>query len=155
MYTKNLTVKELFSTLDADYVRGMFKEGLRSSNDRLAISAMEELLTRGEVGNVMEDLNEAFANGSVPAGSIMIKILGHSLLEAREHSPLLPPYGKALLRGACVGPGEWIANNPPSRKSRLGSQIGTIEAGAPSSFGPHDITPPGTFHDGEVTPSNG
>lgn len=48
MYTKNLTVRELFQTFETTRIGEFFVEGLRRENDGLAIAALEELNRRGK-----------------------------------------------------------------------------------------------------------
>lgn len=59
MYTKNLTVRELFQTFETSRIGEFFIEGLRRQNDGLAIAALEELNRRGDPAPIWEGLKVA------------------------------------------------------------------------------------------------
>ena len=57
MLYKNLTVKELYASIyDTQTIESFFLKGLEKDNDRLAVSAMEELILRGDTDKVIEGL---------------------------------------------------------------------------------------------------
>lgn len=113
MYTKNLTVKEMYASIGAtSFIVELFKKGLEMNNDRLAVSAMEELLRRGDTDLIAESLNHAFEQNQVVLGSTMATLIGSSLMDgAREPDPILHRYGKGLLCGEFMGPYEWVRNH--------------------------------------------
>ena len=110
MYTKNLTVREMYASI---YVTSVivefFKKGLEMNNDRLAISAMEELLRRGDTDYIVEGLDNAFEKEQIMSQSTMVTLIGNSLKDgARDVDPMLQKYGKGLLRGDFMGPRKWV-----------------------------------------------
>ena len=113
MYTKNLTVREMYASISAtSVIVDFFRKGLEMDNDRLAVSAMEELLRRGDSDYVVSCLSEAFQKNQVRLGSVMSTLIANSLVEsARTVDPFLSKYGKAILSGKCEGgPREWAMN---------------------------------------------
>ncbi len=113
MYTKNLTAREMYASIGAtDFIVTLFKEGLAVNNDRLAVSAMEELLRRGDSDLITERLEDAFKQQQMVAGSSLVYLIGSSLFDdAREIDPILHAYGKGLLRGEFVSPSEFARNH--------------------------------------------
>ena len=110
MYTKNLLVKEMYASIGAtDFIKELFEKGLEMGNDRLAVSAMEELLRREDTDLIHKCLNEAFAKEQMVQGSSLVTLIASSLLDgARGVDPVLCSYGKGLLRGEFMGPQEWV-----------------------------------------------
>lgn len=77
-------------------------------NDRLAVSAMEELFNRGDSDTIVEVLNKAFASGWMVKGSTLVNLIARSLSEsARNEDPILHHYGRALPH-EFRSPSEWI-----------------------------------------------
>lgn len=113
MYTKNLTVREMYASIgDTNYIVELFQKGLEINNDRLAVSAMEELLRRGDTDFIAKGLNHAFEQGQLTPKSTLVTLIANSLMDgAREVDPILQRYGKGLLRGELMGPYQWIANH--------------------------------------------
>ncbi len=109
-YTEYLTVKELYATIaDTQFIASLFKKGLKRNNDRLAVSAMEELLRRGDSDMIVYALNDAFASKLMVKGSPLVTLISNSLLEnAHEINTILYHYGKGLRRGDFMGPSDWI-----------------------------------------------
>ena len=112
MYTKNLTVREMYTSIsDTDFIVQLFAKGLAMNNDRLAVSAMEELIRRGDTDRIVYTLDEAFAKNLMVMGSPLTIILATSLFEnAREEDAILSHYGKALRKGEFMGPTAWITS---------------------------------------------
>ena len=113
MYTKNLTVREMYASIGStDFIVTLFKEGLTMNNDRLAVSAMEELLHREDSESIVECLEDAFRQQQIAAGSSLVNLIANSLSDgAREIDPILCNYGKGLIRGEFVGPSEFVRNH--------------------------------------------
>ena len=109
MYTENLTVKEMYASIKStDFIAELFEKGLAMNNDRLAVSAMEELLLRGDSDLIVEALNKAFASGWIVKNSPLVALIARSLFEnAGEVDPILQHYGKGLFR-EFLSPSEWI-----------------------------------------------
>ena len=108
--TKNLLVSEMFASIaNMDIIAHFFEMGLKINNDRLAVSAMEELIRRDEVNVVVQKLNEAFENGLIVPESSLVALIGNAL--AFDGHCSLCEYGDCLLRGEYLSPQEWIHKN--------------------------------------------
>jgi hypothetical protein len=119
MVYKELKTKELYASIpNTDFIKVMFREGLRMGSTQLAISAMEELIVRGDTDYVCDGLTFGFTNGFIKLGTSMCSMIARSLVEScREVDPFLTRYGKALFKGeGGNGPREWIAANDPAKK---------------------------------------
>ena len=79
MYTKNLTVRELFQTFETRRIKEFFIEGLRRQNDGLAISALEELNRRGGPNPVWEGLQIASEENLIREGTTFATALINAL----------------------------------------------------------------------------
>ena len=103
---KNLTVKELYASIpDTSVINSLFLEGLRENNDRLAISAMEELILRGDTDLITEGLDNAFKNKEIRINTTMSTLIARSLTEScRGVDPLLQRFGKSLFRAKTDDP---------------------------------------------------
>lgn len=108
-YTEHLTVRELYATIaDTQLIASLFEKGLKQNNDRLAVSAMEELLRRGDTDKIAYKLDKAFSSSWMVKGSPLVIMIANSLFEnAHEVDPLLCHYGKGLRR-EFVSPTHWI-----------------------------------------------
>lgn len=113
MLTKNLTTKEMYASIpETQVIVEFFKKGLEINNDRLAVSAMEELILRGDTDYIAYALNEAFEKGWVREGSTMISMIGRSLKDGcREADGVLCRYGDGLTKGDFCGPFDWIVQH--------------------------------------------
>ncbi len=112
-YTKNLTVKELYASIfPTPVIDDFFRTGLELDNDRLATSALEELITRKEADMIVRSLNYAFEESFMKEKSSTISMIGRILKNScRELDPFLGYYGAGLLRGDFMGPSDWIYEN--------------------------------------------
>ena len=112
-YTKLLTVKEVYASIyKASVIDEFFRKGLELDNDRLAISALEELILRGDTDLIVYSLNQAFEKGQIRKESALLSLLARVLsTECRRVDPFLDRYGKALLQGAFMSPSEWAQTN--------------------------------------------
>ena len=110
MYTRNLTVKDLYATIyRTRTVVTLFRIGIEDSNAYLAASAMEELMLRGDSELIVETLNWAFEEGKIDEESPLVTLIAKSLNDsAREFDPFLRSYGEFLLHDGFAGPSEWI-----------------------------------------------
>ncbi|MBR5938996.1 hypothetical protein IKZ77_00365 [Candidatus Saccharibacteria bacterium] len=100
MLYKNLTVKELYASIyDTRTIESFFLKGLEKDNDRLAVSAMEELILRGDTDMVARGLREAFERGDVKVKSTTATMIARSLSEScRGVDPFLHKFGKFLFK---------------------------------------------------------
>lgn len=103
MYTRTLTVSELFNTLNTKSeneeltVLDFLTNGLRTNNDGMAIAAMEELCKRGESDLITCALAEAFDAGYIKVGTTFSITLANCLAKiGRDIDPILRRYGKTL-----------------------------------------------------------
>ena len=111
-YTEHLTVKELYATItDSQLIASLFEKGLKQNNDRLAVSAMEELLRRGDTDKIAYKLEKAFSSNWMTKESTLVIMIANSLFEnAHDVDPLLCHYGKALRR-EFVSPTHWVCTH--------------------------------------------
>ena len=99
MLYKDLKVKELYASIpDTGIIAVFFETGLEIGSSQLAVSAMEELMTRGDTDIVATILQSAADKGQLQVGKSLTGLIARSLAEYRE-DPILHKYGKALLRG--------------------------------------------------------
>lgn len=109
MLYKNLTVKELYASIPATKTISQFFEiGLEIGSTQLAVSAMEELITRGDTDIVANMLQSASDKGQLQLGTSITGMIARSLAEYRG-DPILYKYGKALFRGeGSEGIRKWV-----------------------------------------------
>lgn len=100
MLYKNLTTKELYASIYAtSIIEEMFATGLKIGSTQLAISAMEELIVRGDTDIIQRGLDSAFKKGYVKIGTSMSTMIARSLSEScREVDPFLQRFGKFLFK---------------------------------------------------------
>ena len=117
-YTKLLTVKEVYASIyKASVIDEFFRKGLELDNDRLAISALEELILRGDTDLIVYSLNQAFEKGQIQKESTLMSLLARVLAtECRQADPFLDRYGKALLQGTFMSPSEWAKTSMQAGK---------------------------------------
>ena len=97
MLYRNITMGELFdNTPYTETVNLFFTEGLRTGNHLLAISAMEELIRRGDIGLVEEGLNKACENGEIKVNSTTSKTIARFCAEDDIDDAFLRRFGKYL-----------------------------------------------------------
>ena len=110
MIYKDLRVKELYASIPNPLlIASLFKEGMKMGSTQLAVSAMEELIVRGDTDYIAKELNFAFERGYIKIGTSMCSMIARSLVEScREADPILARYGKALFKGEGEkGPSDW------------------------------------------------
>ena len=98
MLYKNLTVKELYASIyDSQTINFFFIKGIEKENDRLAVSAMEELIIRGEYDLVLAGLNWGIEKGYITPGTTMSSMIARSLTESgRNADPFLLRLGRFI-----------------------------------------------------------
>ena len=106
MLYKNLTAKELYASIYAtSIVEEMFVTGLKIGSTQLAVSAMEELIIRGDTDIIQCGLDSAFKEGYVKIGTSMSTMIALSLSEScREADPFLQRFGKFLFKAKTDDP---------------------------------------------------
>ena len=106
MLYKQLTVKELYASIPAtSIIESFFRTGLEIDNDRLAVSAMEELILRGDTDKVCHGLREAFERGDIKAKTTTTTMIARSLSEScRGIDPFLHSFGKFLFKAKGLDP---------------------------------------------------
>ena len=106
MLYKNLSVKELYASIYAtQIIEEMFATGLRIGSTQLAISAMEELIIRGDTDIIQRRLDSAFKEGQVKPGTSMHTMIARSLSEScREADPFLQRFGRFLFKAKTNDP---------------------------------------------------
>ena len=114
MLYKNLTVKELYASIYAtSIIEEMFITGLKIGSTQLAVSAMEELIIRGDTDIIQRGLDSAFKEGHVKIGTSMSTMIARSLSEnCREADPLLQRFGKFLFKAKTNDPFTEFVNYP-------------------------------------------
>lgn len=94
---KNLTVKELYSSIPAKETISQFmRNGLEQNSTQLAVSAMEELLLRGDEKTVHENLAWAIEEGFLKLNTPMSSMISRSFLESHDvkmNTKVLVGYG--------------------------------------------------------------
>lgn len=100
MLYKNLTVKELYASIPVTQtIESFFLTGLEMDNDRLAVSAMEELILRGDTDKVFMGLQKAFECDYIKAKTTTATMIARSLSEScRGIDPVLHRFGKFLFK---------------------------------------------------------
>ncbi len=112
MLYKNLMIKELYATMPmTEDIVEFFDKGLRRGNDRLAGSAMEELIRRGETGLIVETLDRFYEDPeAVDKYKDTMFMLMRDLSECcRKEDALLGCYASRGVQNC--GPTEWIKQN--------------------------------------------
>ena len=125
MYFNNLTVREMYASItNPDDVTGLFRLGIRINNDRLAVSAMEELIRLKAYHDIVDVIDQAIENDdSLRPGSTLFSMMMNSLVESTEGNEThLGAYARAVLDGQFMGPRAWLNENPEKYLSdpRLG-----------------------------------
>lgn len=113
MLYKNLTAKELYASISAtSIVEEMFVTGLKIGSTQLAISAMEELIIRGDTDIIWRGLDSAFKEGHVKTRTSMSTMIARSLSEScREVDPFLQRFGKFLFKAETGDPFNEFVND--------------------------------------------
>ena len=114
MLYKNLTVKELFATMCVTRdVFELFELGLRRNNDRLAGSAMEELIRRGCTDLIVRALDDFYEEDdgvhALEASNTLFVLMRDLADNCRNEDALLGIYAAEGVH--CYGPSEWIEQN--------------------------------------------
>ncbi len=99
MLYMNLSVSSLYASIPTTKtIESFFLLGLELDNDRLAVSAMEELIRRDDTEMIIIGLRQAFERGTVQAKTTMATMIGRSLSESyRGINPFLSRLGEYLL----------------------------------------------------------
>ena len=109
MYTKNLTVRELFQTFETRRIKEFFIEGLRRQNDGLAIAALEELNRRGDPGPIWEGLKvaskEDLVHKNTTFATALINALGNT---NRALCPTLQRYVDYMKKNGYITPEQFL-----------------------------------------------
>jgi hypothetical protein len=121
MLYMNLSTKELYTSMTTKMVEKLMKLGLEAKNERLTISAMEEILCRGDSDLVVKILNQAFKDKvfeqeDLISENLLLFMIARSLFDStRELDPMLYLYSKAVIReGIFMSPTEWIKQEAPN-----------------------------------------
>ena len=127
MLYKQLTVKELYASIPvASIIESFFRTGLEIDNDRLAVSAMEELILRGDTDKVCYGLREAFERGDIKAKTTTTTMIARSLSEScRGIDPFLHQFGKFLFKAEGPDPFREFIESKEGRRALFK----TFEAG--------------------------
>ncbi len=114
MLWENLKVKELYASIYAtSIIEEMFKTGLKIGSTLLAVSAMEELIIRGDTDIIRRGLDSAFKEGHVKIGTSMSTLIALSLSEScREADPFLQHFGEFLFKAKTNDPFTEFVNGP-------------------------------------------
>lgn len=114
MYTNNLNVRELYASMsNPEDVVSLFRYGIRINNDRLAVSAMEDLIRRKDYADIADVIDKAITDDDllVP-GSTLCSMMMRSLAESTKgNETYLGAYARAVLSGQFMGPRAWLREN--------------------------------------------
>ena len=133
MYTGNLTLEEMYKNIYcSDHIAKLFKMGLEIDNYVLAVSAVEELIVRGDLDLIVETLNWAFDErkcsiGENTALTRVARTLLNKKRELCELDPLLFRYLELLVYGGFTGPLEWITTALPATIEHCKALFGLIK----------------------------
>ena len=109
MYTKNLTVRELFQTFETSRIGEFFIEGLRRQNDGLAIAALEELNRRGDPDPIWEGLKVASSEDLIHKDTTFATILVNALGNVnRALCPTLRRYVGYMAKNGYITPEKFL-----------------------------------------------
>lgn len=98
MYTRNLTVREFYTSIPSTLrITQFFVEGVVTKNDRMATSAMEELLRRGDSDTVVYLLGEFIQHDTITKDDAVGTMIVSALAD-NEHDAVLRHYGTEMLR---------------------------------------------------------
>lgn len=112
MYTKNLTVRELFQTFETARIGEFFVEGLRRENDGLAISALEELNRRGNSAPIWQGLKVASDEDLIRGDSTFAIALINALKNLnRAICPALRRYIKRISENGYIPLRQFMLND--------------------------------------------
>lgn len=112
MYTKNLTVRELFQTFETTRIGEFFVEGLRRENDGLAISALEELNRRGASEPIWHGLKTASDEDLIRGDSTFATTLINALKNLnRATCPALRRYVKRISENGYIPLRQFMVND--------------------------------------------
>ena len=128
MLYKNLTAREMFAAMrDTKDVAELFKKGLRCDNDRLAGSAMEELIRRGDTEAIIEVLDDFYKeDGGDPESSTILFILMRDLADScRKEAGFLSVYASTAPHS--YGPTEWFKRKATKHLEKA-NRSGAIES---------------------------
>ena len=121
MLYKNLTVEELFETIWAtEDVVELFEKGLRRGNDKLAGSAMEELIRRGDTESIIKALDDFYAEDGgkrISETSAALLVLMRDLADiCRQEDAILSIYAGTAPHP--YGPTEWFRQRTAERSKK-------------------------------------
>lgn len=98
MIYKTLTTKELYASIPrTETISQMMRDGIEQGSTQLAVSAMEELIRRGDTNLVSENLDIGLKNQQLKPGTSIYIMIANALMEDRSNQ-LLYELGKNLLR---------------------------------------------------------
>ncbi len=93
-------------------------------NDRLAVSAMEELMRRGDTDMVFQGLRQAFERGDVKVKTTTATMIARSLSEScRDIDPFLHQFGEFLFRAEGPDPFREFIESEEGRQALLKSKL--------------------------------
>lgn len=127
MLYKNLAVKELYASIPAtSIIAQLFETGLEVGSTQLAVSAMEELMIRGDTDIIATKLQSAADKGQFKLGTSIAGMIARSLIDFREDA-ILHKYGKAVLNGeGTEGPLAWLSSDGAAKyfaKTKMGELL--------------------------------
>ena len=104
MMFKNLTIRELFLTLDDQRVADFFHEGLQTNNSIMALPAMSELYRRGDLDSIYENLRNAVVDeNKIILGSPFAVALANALVLLGDRDKGLRNLGEELTKSCDSG----------------------------------------------------
>lgn len=100
MLCRDLTVEELFGSIPStEIIKYLFEIGLQHVENYLAVTAMEELIKRGEYDEVFNDIAAAFEVGRIMMGTTTSRLFAKSLIDASQNrKPFLFWLGHFIMR---------------------------------------------------------
>ena len=99
MMFKNLTIRELFLTLDDKRVADFFHEGLQTNNSIMALPAMSELYRRGDLDSIYKNLRDVMVDeNKIIIGSPFAIALGNALVLLGDRNKGLRNLGERFVK---------------------------------------------------------
>lgn len=96
MMYSNFTLKELYRTWQSNRIAEFFEEGLKLNNEPMAITALGELVRRGETTLIYSPLKKAIEEGQISLATQFSVTLGNTLTIAGKRDHLCAELGKGF-----------------------------------------------------------
>lgn len=94
---ENIDVKEFFASIsDSKFIAELYAKGLKDNNAIMAITSQNELVRRGDIDYVVEELNAALEGKFIKVDTVFSQLLSTSLINEGRLDPMLRRIGILL-----------------------------------------------------------